>query len=407
MSTVRFFDSTPHIVRYGMQNEREGKSWMLFWRNAVCFRVSVSREDVHGTPFAMKWLELNKENRARLEGMETWTERWNALCDRIIGQCMPVLQELAPPSRQWTTLEDHLRTPAYELKMVADQKTGDAVATITRGPVEKPSYEHHLLPFSDFTSLPAGLPRYRAQDLIVLGQEKDWRHPPAKVQTHDGEVLYFRPCNKPSRNMSKGGEISNASLNNINAYFLLQSNSADCVDGRIPKLLGVVVSDASGDPEGPDAATQPSGDAKKKESLVAGILLTYVSKAKRWAVVEKDCADQTSSAELRKCKEKWREQIASAVQLLHERGIAIGGRLDSDNPWFYINRYTVYIAPIESEGDAGHVNRATLLAADAWLMLETTCTTLPTGDQQQEQAKQEFEEQKAADWKAVDKLFQV
>jgi hypothetical protein len=412
MSTIRFFDSTPHIVRYGMQNERESKSWMRFWRNAVGFRVSVSREDVNDTPFAAKWLELNKEGRASVEGMKNWVERWNALCDCILSQCMPVLQELAPPSRQWKTLEDHLRTPTYELKMVADKQTGDAVAKITSGPVEKPSYEHHLLPFSDFTSLPKGLPRYRAQDLVVLGQEKDWRHPPAKVQTLNGEMAYFMSCHKPSRDMSNGGKISNASLNQINAYFQLHSNLADHVDGHIPKLLGIVVSGAAGEPEGPDAegnlsaTTQPSGPEKKQQSLVAGVLLTYVSKAKSWAVVEKHFADHTSSPGFQECKEKWKGQIASAVQVLHERGIAIGGRLNPDNPWFYINQYTVYIAPIEAEGGPDQLDRANLQAADAWLMLTANCTTLPTGDQPQEQDRQKFEELKAVDLKAVDKLFQ-
>ncbi|ETI19842.1 hypothetical protein G647_08856 [Cladophialophora carrionii CBS 160.54] len=414
MSTIRFFDSIPHIVRYGMQNEREGKCWILFWRNAVCFRVSVSREDVNDTPFATKWLELNKEGAPRVEGMKKWVERWNELCDCIISQCMPVLQELAPPTRQWKTLEDHLRTPAYELKMVADQETGDAVAKITSGPVEKPSYEHHLLPFSDFESMPEDLPRYRAQDLRVLGQEKDWRHPPAKVQTQDGEVLYFLSCNKPTRN-ARNGEISNASLNRINAYSILHSKLNDGVGGHIPKLLGVVVSDAGGGlqhwrAQGHLSATNQSADAETgKELLVAGVLLTYVSKARRWAVVEGMFADQKDSAEVLKCKEKWKRQIASTVQLLHGHGIAIGGRLDSDNPWSYINQHTVHIAPIESGEDTNDVAglRSTLLAADAWLMLQANCTTLPPADQQQEQDKKNFEEQKTMDWKAVDKLFKL
>ncbi|EXJ61910.1 hypothetical protein A1O7_02341 [Cladophialophora yegresii CBS 114405] len=414
MSTIRFFDSTPHIVRYGMQDEREGKSWMLFWRNAVCFRVSVSREDVKNTLFATRWLELNKEPAPRVEGMKNWVERWNKLCDCIISQCMPVLEELAPPTRQWKTLEDHLRTPAYELQMVASPGTGDAVAKITSGPVEKPSYEHHLLPFSDFESIPEDLPRYRARDLVVLGQEKDWRHPPAKVLTQDGRVRYFLSCNKPTRNVSNG-EISNASLNKINAYALLHLKLNDGVGGHIPQLLGVVVSDAGGGLEHrgaqgyPSATNQPTGEETGKELLVAGVLLTYVSKAKTLAVVEGLFAGQNDSAEFLKCKEKWRGQISSAVKLLHEHGIAIGHRLHADNPRSYINQHTVHFAPIESGGDTNDVAgfRTTVTAADAWLMLAGNCAVLPPADQQRELDKQNFEEQKTMDWKAVDKLFQL
>src|SRR5690349_4924252 len=127
MSTIRHFDSIPHIVRYGMQDEEKGESWTLFYRNATCFTVDVSREDVQETPFGQKWLELNKENRAR-DGVKKWVEAWNEHCDCVITQCMPVLLELAPPSRQWKTLEDHLRTPTYRLRLIADEEAGDAVA---------------------------------------------------------------------------------------------------------------------------------------------------------------------------------------------------------------------------------------------------------------------------------------
>ncbi|KAL6242473.1 hypothetical protein RBB50_010613 [Rhinocladiella similis] len=409
MSTVRYFDSIPHVVRYGMRDEKKGSSWTLFYRNAVCFRVSVARGDVEGTPFATQWLELNKEGNPIGEGVKSMLQRWNDLCDCIIRQCLPVLQELAPSTRQWKTLEDYLRTPTYELKLVVDQDLNDAVAKVTSGPVEKPSYEHHLVNFSVFQSLPQDLPRYCAQDLTVLGQGKNWRQPPDKVHTSNGEVLYFMSCNKHSKN-EMTGKISNASLDIINAYSRLHTGSEDLTGIYIPKLLGVVVSGADGEVEDWDAEGNPSPDMGQSvskeagEPLVAGVLLTYVTKAKSLKDGMKVPADPADTEGLATTKEKWKAQLKSAVQYLHDHGIAIGGRTDPDGPWFYINEYTVHIAPIKTDEGSAEIDVASLKDAHAWLMIQPHCTILPAEDQPQEQEK--FEEQKAVDWEAVGKLFQ-
>jgi hypothetical protein len=413
MSTIRVFDSIPHIVRYGRQDEVKGESWMLFWRNAVCFTVTVSGGDVQETPFGKKWLELNKEDRTT-GSIKGFVERWNALCDCIISQSMPVLQELAPPTRQWKTLEDHLRTPTYELRLVADQETGDAVAEVISGPVEKPSYEHHLLPFSEFQPMSDGLPCYQARDLACLGQEKNlrnpenWRHPPVKVQAPTGEVFYFVSCNRGAKNTSTG-EVSNDSMNKINANLRLHSKAGYGTGIHIPKLMGVVVSSADRKPEDWDAKGNHSVDSwppdgvKAQEPLVAGILVSYISKAKTLRDVTKRLADDEAT-EYAGAKEKWKAQISSAVQHLHDHGIAIGGRSDPDGSWAYINQYTVYVAPIELAEDLGRLNGAHLEAAVAWLMVETRCTMRPAEGDEEDMKK--FEADKSMDWQAVEYLFQ-
>ena len=393
-----------------MQDEKKGESWTLFYRNAVCFRVSVSRADILSTPFEKKWSELNKEGNPRVEGMKKWGERWNDLCDCIITQCMPLLQELAPSSRRWKTLEDYLRTPTYELKLIADDATGDAVAKVTSGPVEKPSYEHHLMEFSEFNPLPKDLCQYRAEELVVLNQEKDWRRPPYKLRTAEGDVLYFKACNKRARNVTTG-QVSNYSVHLMNAYSQLHLGAEDHSSVHTPRLRGIVVSGADGeledwDMEGNELATdqKPVGGGSK-QPLISGILLDYVSKSKTLGEVAKLLAEQLD--ELTKCKPTWKEQVTAAVQYLHNNCITIGGDKERESPWFYINQHTLRVAPTEStDDDSGKVDAARLEAADAWLMVDVNCAIHPAEEQRSEQDKQKFEEQKAMDWGAVEKVFQ-
>ena len=412
MSTVRHFDGIPHIVRYGMQDEEKGESWTLFWRNAVCFTVKVSREDVQETPFGKRWRELNVENPTKVPGgLKRWKENWDNLCDCIITQSMPVLQELAPSTRQWKTLEDHLRTPAYDLKLIADQETGDAVAKVIKGPVERPSYEHHLMSFSDFQGLSDDLPRYQAQDLTCLGQGKDWRHPPTKVQTPTGEVVYFMTCNRRRKNVTTN-EVTNTSVNLINANSLLHSKAGYREGCNIPKLLGVVVSRADREPEDWDGEgnqlidTWPQDGIKTKEPLVAGVLLTYLSKAKTLADVMKRLREQIDAAEYAEAKKKWQAHLTLAVQHLHDHGIAIGGRSDPKTAWSYLNQHTVYIAPIDLSESLEGLSRAGLEAADAWLMVQTESVMCPSDTEQQGDSMKRFEEAKAMDSEALEKLFQ-
>lgn len=440
MSTIRYFDSIPHIVRYGMRDEKKGRSWTLFYRNAVCFKVSVAKEDVAGTPFETKWSEYLEEKHR-----PDWVERWNEMCDLIITHCMPVLRELAPTGRQWRTLEDHLRTPAYEVKLVRQEQAaaaaaagGDSdaavVAQVTSGPTVRTSYEHHLSPFSEVDGLPEDVRQCRADELTVLDADKNWRSPPYKVRTPDGEVFYFVACNRSSTNVGTG-EVTNRSLEKIGAYSRLyrHTGSAESKNVNIPKLQGIVVSDAdtsrmqSGDAaaaptetpnlsstdvqkQGKEQNIQTQGEEPNGQPMLAGILLTYVSKAKYWADVKKLFADE-SPEQVKKWAEKWREQITAAVQHLHDHGLAVGGRT-GDNPWPFINQYTVYIAPVHSGETESGEDRARLGDADAWLMLSAGCTgntrhERGTGQGEgQEGADEEFEKQKAMDWEAVEKLFQ-
>ncbi|KIW84880.1 hypothetical protein Z517_00268 [Fonsecaea pedrosoi CBS 271.37] len=420
MSTVRFFDSIPHIVRYGMHDDKEPKSQTLFYRNGVCFRVHVSGEDVAGTPFEEKWLELIKKKDAHDDEPKGWIRRWESLCDGVITPCLPLLDTLAPSSHKWTTLHDYLHTPTYKLRLVADEQAAHVVPKVAEGPKDRPSYEHNLIKFSEFSSFPEDVPRYPAEDLVVLGQEKNWRRPPHKVRVPGGDMAYFRPCNQPVRQASTG-QITNSSVDIINAYLRLH-NAESTQSGEegsqgaakrinIPRLQGIVVSHALSSPgEITTPPPQEEGLAKsseEKEPLCAGILLNYVSGAKTLAEVMKMSSNQDHPFSLSSHAEKWRGQIATAVEHLHAHHITKGGRSDDLNPWFFINQHTVYLANVNWDNISfGHTEAAGLEDADAWLVLEGGCTVHPTTEREGETEVEKFKQQQAMDWEAVEKVFQ-
>ncbi|KIW30980.1 uncharacterized protein PV07_02665 [Cladophialophora immunda] len=411
MSTVRYFDSIPHIVRYGMHDDKTGKSWTLFYRNGVRFKVHVSSEDVSGTSFSETWLELIKPVDVH-DRTKSWVRRWESLCDCVITPCLPLLATLAPSSHQWVTLHDYLHTPSYELKLVADDQTAEVVPEITSGPVDRPSYEHSLFKFSEISLLPTNVPQYQAEELLVLGQEKNWRRPPHNVRAPNGDVFYFRPCNNAARHVNTG-RITNNSLDIINAYSRLHSESTEVLPAgsaeavNIPKLRGIVISHANAEP-GESSLPSASGDGQARQAddqpRCAGIVLTYVSGAKSLADVTKLFNHPEQTTDLSEYKEKWKEQIAAGIRHLHAHRITVGGRSDP-RPWYLINQHTVYIANIGGADKSDSVPGMELKDADAWLMLEGGCTVHPSPEQEAFDDLK-FEEEKAMDWTALEKVFQ-
>ncbi|KAI1613917.1 hypothetical protein EDD36DRAFT_486702 [Exophiala viscosa] len=403
----RWFDSVPHIVRFGMQDEDNGKSWTTFFRNGVYFTVNVDKDDVQDTPFGNKWLAALKkaEPMAGPDFMKIWIPWYEAFCDLIIMQSMPLLKELAPVRKHWETLEDHLRTPKYEVKMVAEG--GDAVAKYESGPIVRPSYDYFLLPFDRFGGLPdpAEVRWYHARELTVLNPDKNWRSPPTKMRTGEGEVLYFVKC-EPFRESVETGIVDNASIERINAHLRLYRQTkggahASTGEPHIPKLQGIVVSEAY-DFAALGTQTLPS------QSL-AGILVTYVSKAKTLAEVKELLPDETRAIELKKGAEKWREQFSSVVQYLHDHGITIGARTTGDQTWYYINHYSMYLAPVPGADSGLDLGTAELADADASFLLTSENELHMARNQQSgvgdDGDRERFEEQKALDWEAVEKLF--
>lgn len=80
MSAIRYFDKIPHIVRYGMHDEKEEKCWIWFWRNGVRFKIFVNKEDVQDTPFYEQWRPLLREHKRGEMPLSRWSElQWHPL----------------------------------------------------------------------------------------------------------------------------------------------------------------------------------------------------------------------------------------------------------------------------------------------------------------------------------------
>lgn len=74
MSAIRYFDNVPHIVRYGMHDDKTEKCWIWFWRNGVRFHVSVDKEGVQHTPFYEQWKPLLREREQGQTTMSQWVD---------------------------------------------------------------------------------------------------------------------------------------------------------------------------------------------------------------------------------------------------------------------------------------------------------------------------------------------
>ena len=394
MSAIRYFDEVPHIVRYGMQDHDEEKSWVLFWRNGVGFTINAAHDDVRGTPFAGPWLEYVTKPHS-IDGssdFKDWGRRWESHCDFMISACLPILKELAPSSKQWVTLDDYLHTPTYQLKMVTDSATKDAAPEITEGPVDKPAYEAWPTAAANIEHLPKDAPRHHAKDLFVLDQSKDWRCPPCKVQTSDGRLFFFKPCKKTSQWMPEG-TFSNHAINAISVYSRLFGQVPAGI--RIAQLEGIAVTAPSVD----IADSSPSVDWSKElervhqtqqhtdKELVAGILMTYIAHSQSLHDLLKADGDKPSSDQ----KDKWKKQITEAVEYLHGLSVTIGGHEGNaeinTSTWYYINDFTVRVAD-----------------GDAWLITDLR-TFHDTEGQDAAAAQSKFEEGRAMDFKGIEKTF--
>lgn len=399
MSTIRYLEEVPHIVRYGMQDDKKKESSMTFWRSGVGFEVEVAHEDVRGTPFSKKWLEYLKEPNHFDPplGHNEWVRRWETLCDCILTQCMPMLVELAPSSRGWVTLNDYLHTPSYRLKMVTSDATKDAMSEIIDGPKDMPSYEHWPTAAANIKHLPIDAPRLHAKELNSPDQGLDWRCPPKKVQALDGRVFAFETCQKTAKYMDDDvGTLVNTSMDIISVYSRLYKKTPD--NTRISRMEGIVVTEPSLDIKDSSPSADYNEDPRANhqdqertdEVLVAGILLAYLHNAKTLAEALKSEGKKPTTEQ----RDKWKKQIAESITFLHGLSITIGGHTGK-NAWFYINQHTVMIA-----GDRGGKD------SDAWLILGAGCTSHePERLNGSSDAQARFDEERAMDLEGVEKTF--
>ena len=273
MSSVRHFD-VPHLVRFGRLDDETRQTWMRFYRAATCFEVTIHGTDIQGSPFEAKWSRaaFKKEDDRHFSG------KWNDLCDCVIEQILPNLQQLAPAGlRSWTTLEDYIRTTSYKLSLHKTENGHDDIEVrLDEGPTTKPAFEIHpelisALPFD----LPNALPRIPASDLQVLDQHKDLPRRPYMVRLPDASIAYLISSQGEVQHMPSG-RLSNPSLDTIQAQLNLYNlfTNPEIPDEhlkRIPKPLGIVTT--SSEPIHPSEANAGSPTPNLQ---LAGILLTDI-----------------------------------------------------------------------------------------------------------------------------------
>ncbi|EED17404.1 hypothetical protein TSTA_112380 [Talaromyces stipitatus ATCC 10500] len=341
MSTVRYFDDVPHIVRFGMKTEEDEFCWILFYRNG----------NVYGTAFYSAWRPLLAEPKpgdSMADSVAKMLDRHNNLCDLIISHSMTTLQKLAPVGPHWITLRDYLHTPAYSLKLVTEMETTNVHPEVTKGPEDVAAYEFQPLPFTAFINLPKTIPQYPSSELVILDRELNWRNPPHKVRTTDGLVCYFKAC-KRSSTWVETGEVQNDALDSIEAHLCLLKygqEKHDTYATRKSTVLGIVTDTSFVSDESASAiqvvldrtGQKYKHDAEMSQTLVAGILLSSTTSSQSLANVIAQAEDTTSDIFAEQVR-SWKTQIEEEVVHLHSAGICYGGRDD----WFNINQYTVLI----------------------------------------------------------------
>lgn len=357
MSTVRYFDDIPHIGRFGMFDDKKGISWTLFYRNGTRFTIHVDEKDVSGTTFHSLWRPLLNEDLGM--GKEI-LNNYNKIFDLVVSHSMDTLQEISPVEPHWITLRDYLHTPAYDFKLVADEKGTDGVrAVVTKGPEVVAAYE--FKPAATFKNMPQTIPEFSSSDLTVLDKEADWRSPPHKFRTTDGLICYFKARKRSSRNVQTG-EIRNTSLDSIEAHlrlFKYGQEKGDSYATRRSKVLGIVTDAISA-----SDSSDPADDKHTEETnqtLVAGILLSSpTSSSHTQSLADVIAQSETTTADFTEKTQQWRSQVEEDVSRLHELKIYWGGRED----WFYINQHTVLIDAESGEAYLS-LHTATFLDDDA------------------------------------------
>jgi hypothetical protein len=392
----------------------------------------------------------------------------------------------------WKSLDGYLNTVRYELEVVAvdvnakREPVGDesvewgeidgvdgVTARVKKGPDRKPSYEFwpialeeveevKMLLGPDVSADGGKLTIHHERDLEVLDAEKDWRAPPYKLRTKDGEVYYLVKCEKSSRE-ARTGIVSNRSLDRINAHVRLHrvmnrsSNGMDTmVNVNIPRLRGVVlaavegaardsgmgsgsgngdgdgdgggdaqhvarssVDDSGSESAGAGASAKHTGVGLGEGVLIAGILLDYLPHARTLRdfsaqVARGEPENETTVTE--EMKQRWKEQVSTALRYLHGLRITMGGHArpgsgpEEDRMWYYVNQHTVMIAEGGSTTQQGRssskvdTDRDSGIEGsqrDAWLSLGAGCTFYAEKDEDA------FDQARSMDWKGVERTFNI
>lgn len=168
------------------------------------FWIKVDDEDIKGLAFEEVYLRAKAEHSDGPRGSAQF-KAWEVLCNVVIGQCLPLLQELAPPGKSFETIEDYWQTPIHRISLKS--KHGKAAPEVTEESTIGPSFFLTSRPVATLDLLdsiplvPASelSPVYSRDDVSHLpsyNQVSKFRGMPTKVRDTSGILHFFKPCQR-------------------------------------------------------------------------------------------------------------------------------------------------------------------------------------------------------------------
>jgi hypothetical protein len=285
----------------GMHNDPPTKCWVRLLCRGVVFQINALADDLKDTSLLQQWQTLLKDLYAPGMTIQDRIDRWDQLCNVLIGTSLPVLEDLAPEAPRDRSLWACFHTPTYHLQLIQDPASGAVHASVASGPVDGSPSGCQVAKIGDLDAFAPGLTHYSSRDVEIIERGGDPSFPPARVTTPDGAIHGFKACVQDSKRLGTD-HVSDHHWDAICAYLQLHKDPLG-VPG-IPSVSGIVVEEEGG---------------------FAGVLLQDIRATGNLA----DCLSNnniTTVERLQRARQlapKWEGRVSSIVARLHGRGYCL------------------------------------------------------------------------------------
>jgi tRNA A-37 threonylcarbamoyl transferase component Bud32 len=261
---------------------------VTYLRGDAVIRIRVEVAQVQGTNFGSELLQK----------LETWKKLpWGAarnkpIFDLIYQHCLPNLEKLAPDDTlQDLSLEAFLHSPTYNLEIISGGVDEPIRIAGQEECLHAPAFFTSPMPILDLPETCKAIPHFSARSIQIA----PILDPGASIDSIQGRVItsiripmYFKPRAEMreaefSRELSILSRITSTGLANRL---------------RVPKLLGIVISDAN---------------------EVIGMLMTMIASSEAGSTLRSP--DLQARSDLHA---KWEDQLTMIVGELHKHGIVWG-----------------------------------------------------------------------------------
>ena len=286
-----------HVVRGGRAGDHDMN--MNVYRHGTNFWIKVDDKDVEGTAFEIAYLQAKGDlNGDRRDTFRRIAVLWNV----VLEQCLPVMQELAPPGKNFVTMEDYWYTPTHRIRL----KCRDGAATPEKyaESTVQPCFRLSSRPVSTLDLLDSTLLVPASEITAIHSNENPrFRGLSRKVSDASGTIRTITCCEVGSDEKFIPEIEVLQRLNNLHNPQILA-----------PRLVGVVVVDDSTNAIGYITEYTPA---------------SLLQHAARYSDTAKHA--------------KWKKQVTDSLAGLHESNIVWGG----------VNPYSIVI---DDQDDALIIN---------------------------------------------------